>query len=780
MQKLFRKLAETVLLLRWPILLVFSLATIYFGFASTFLDIDPSTETLFEKNTEEYKFYQEFRRNFGSDYLIAIAIKAPDYLTLDNLRWTRALTTVLSSDSRVDRVLSLSNALDVKHKVFGVKVEPVIQGVLEGERPAEEFRKEVLANPLILGNLLSKDGTVGAVLVRLRTKTGKPEFLRGYVAELRSLLDSFPWPGVQYYVAGGPVEQHDIVDAIRRDQMFFIPAVGLFLVLAIFIIYRNFTSVIVAMSVVLVTLIWTFGTIALLGRSLNLVNSLLAPVVMIISVTNAIYLINLFSELRWHHPSLQESICLTLEHLGIPCFLTSATIVAGFLSLLTNQVPAVQSFGVFAGLGTAYSYAVAMTLTPILLPLLPRLDQAAADPEKHFFNQVVVFYLEKMEFFFKKPIMIVTIVLLILSFFGIRSIRVDTNLIEDLPPRSPLAVATRFIDEHLAGVYSLGISIERRRPGPLLTVETMKGVDELGRFLETQPEITKVNSLALLVKKVHEAREGDPSAFKIPDDQETLQVYLEKMAEADNPDFWSFISRDFRRLRLEARMKAVGTERGRAMEDRLWTYLRKHWQAEEYDVRITGNTVLLGQMSEKLVGNQIESLSGAFFVILAIISLFFGSWKMGLLAAIPNLIPIVGLYGLMGFLRIELSTPTAMISSVVLGLVVDASIQFLYRFRYEFEHRRHYLQALHHTYRNVGQAMVVTTMILVFGFATSIMASFRPTVYFGILTSATILFSLICTLVLLPVILVLIKPFGVQEIVKYRSRQVTDKQALLK
>lgn len=773
MNRLFRNLAHGIILLRWGVLLAFILVTIFLAQAAKTLQIDPSTDTLFAKNTPEFKFYQEFRKEFGSDHLIAIAVKTRDFLTLSNLRWAYALTTILSSDSRVDRVISLTHAMDIRHKVLGVKVEPVIAGVLEGERPLEEFKKEVLQNPLFQGNLISKDGKVGAILIRLKAQGDHPDFLRGYVSELRSYLKTFPWPGVEFFMAGSSVEQHDFVDAIRRDQMFFIPAVGLFLILAIYLIYRNVTNVIVAMIIVLVSLAWTFGTIALMGRALNLVNSLLAPVVMIIAVTNTIYLINLFSELRLHHASVNECIRLTLQHLGLPCLLTSATIMAGFLSLATNQVPAVRSFGLFAALGAFYSYVVAILLMPVLLPLLPFRRLNTVEQGKHLFNQVIVFYLEKIQFRLKWLILAGAVVFLALSAVGISKLRINTNLIKDLPPRSPLAVATHFIDRHLAGVYSLGVSIERSRPGPLATVETLKKVDALAAFLETQPEITKVNSLPMIIKKVHEAREGIPGAFKIPSDEATLQDYLERMAAADNPDFWSFISRDFRRLRLEARMKAVGTEQGRVMENRVWNYIHKNL-GSEYKVQITGGAVLLGQMSEKLVTNQIQSLGHAFCVILALIVIFFRSSRMGLLACIPNLLPLIGVYGLMGFLGIELSTPTAMISSVVLGLVVDASIQFLYRFRYEFKERRHYLQALHHTYRNIGQAMVVTTMILVFGFASSVFASFRPTVYFGILTSLTVFFSLICTLVLLPIALIFLKPFGRQGAInRFRKHTLT-------
>lgn len=775
MSQIFRKLAQTVLYFRWPTLLAFIFVTAFFGYSISFLQIDPSTEALFAKDTPDYAFYRNFRDHFGSDQLIAVAIESDYYLTDSNLRLTYILTSTLASDARVDRVTSLTNALDIKHKVLGVRVEPVMQDYFEGGKTLPELRQAVLSNPLLVGNLVSTDGKVGAILVRLKAKGEHRDFLRGYVSDLRGFLNSFRWAGVKFHVAGSPVEQHDLVDALRRDQMFFVPAVSIFLILATFLIYRNLPSVIVAMSIVFVTLLWTFGTIAILGRPLNLVNSLLAPVVMIISVTNAIYLMNLYSELRPHHPNVRETICLTVQYLGVPCFLAIGTIAVGFLSLALNPIPAVQCFGLFAALGTSYAYIVAMLLTPVLLPILPFQGLWKKDGESHFFNRVVVFYLERVEFYLKRPLLIGAVILVVLSFFGISKIRINTNLIKDIPPQSRLATATHFIDQNLAGVYSLGISIEQRDGASLVDVETMKKIDQLAQFMEGMPEITKVNSLALLVKKVHQAREGDPAGFQIPESQDTLQTYVEKMAESNNPDFWSFISHDFRHMRLEARMRAVGTERGRAVERRIWNYVARDL-GDGYKVKITGSVVLLGQMAEHLVSDQIRSVGFAFVVILSLIAIFFRSVKMALLAAIPNLIPILGLYGLVGFLGIELSTPVAMISNVALGLVVDASIQFLYRFRHEFEQRRNYLQALHHTYRNMGQALVIATMILVFGFASSIFASFRPTIYFGLLTSLTILFSLLCTLVLLPLVLVLLKPFGPQALFKGQAKQILTAQ----
>lgn len=759
MSRPFRKLADAIQDLRWPILLLFILSTVCLSYSFRALKVDPSTETLFAKNTPAFRFYQQFKTHFGSDQLIVVAIETSNYLTPTNLHLTDVLTQKLAADPRMDRVTSLSNVLDLKHKALGVKVEPAAKGFFEGEKTIEEFQGEVMSNPLILGNLISPDGKVGAVLLRLKSKPKDPDFLKGYVSELRELLRTFPWRGVRLYAAGSPVEQYDLTDSIQRDQKVFIPSVIIFLILATFLIYRNFPSVIVAMSVVAVTLVWTFGTISLMGHPLNIINSLLGPVVMIISVTSAIHLINLFCELRPHHTSLKECISMTFEHLAVPCFLASATTVAGFLSLLLNRVPAVQSFGLCASIGTVYSFVVVMVLTPVLLPVLPFKRGCESEGTRHFFNVVLVGALEKIEFNLKWFLLWGSVGVVALALVGTTRLRIDTNLIRDLKPDSPLAAATRLIDERLAGVYSLGLTLERLDGGTIAVLETLQKTDRFNEFLESQPEITKVNSLVPLIKRVHEARTGGPSGFRLPEDAGTLKTYLERMAAQDNPDFWSFISRDFKTLRLEARMKAVGTEKGSALEDRIWEYVNKNFGGE-YEVQMTGSVVLLGQMAKQLVSNQIRSLGFTFVLILLIISIFFRSFKMGLLASLPNLIPIAGLYGLMGWTGIELSTPTAMISSVSLGLIVDAAVHFLYRFRYEFEHRHHYLQALHHTYRNVGQALVVATMILVFGFASAVFASFRPTIYFGLLTSLTILFALLCTLVILPLAIIFLKPFG--------------------
>ncbi len=774
-----RRFAELVLTLKWPIFVGIIAVTLFAGQSISRLQIDPSMETLFVKNAPEYLYYKEYRDRYGSDQMVAVAMETYNLFTQQNLRLLGKITADLERLPVVERVISLSNAMDIRPKLIGVKTELALTGVLEGEKPLDEIKREILSNELFVKNLVSENGKIAMILVYLKPPTSlqKGETTGNFIEDLRDYLKKRRRPGVKFYAAGSPVEQHDFVKLIRKDQFTFVPLIALLLIVTTFIIYRSVACVVLSMSVVGVTLIWTIGSIVITGQSLNLMTSLLGPVIMIITVAETIHFMSLFMEIRPHHTSMRLAVVLTMENLAVPTFLTHFTTVLGFLSLAVNPIPAIQSFGLFAGLGTAYSYIVSIVLTPILLPILPRRDaRKAYDEQSHFFNRVMITFLEQLDFRLKWLVILLTLVGSVLAVFGVQRLEVDSNIVGQMKDDMPLAIATRFIDRNVTGVYSLGFVFRRRDGGNFMDPRYLRKIDRFKTFLESKPEIAKVNSLTTVLKKINQAKEeGKAEAYVVTDDEDLLKRYFKGIAESQDPEVWKLISPDFRELRLDARMHAVGTTEGAIMEDEARLYLARY-MTDDFEYQLTGNVVLLGRMAKGLVEQQTQSFGFAFLSILIVIVVFFRSVKMGLLASIPNLFPILWVYGFMGFVGIELSTATAMVSSIVLGMVVDASIHFLHRFRYEYEHRHHYIQSLHHTYRHGGEAIFVSTSILMAGFATSIFASFRPTIYFGVLTSLTIFAAAVCTLIVLPVCLLLIKPFGPPRLFARHGQPREDEQ----
>ena len=757
---MFRRIAEFVYIFKWPISLAMILVTLVMARALTRLEIDPSMEPLFVKNSSEYEYYRQYSEKYGSDQMVAVAMSTPDLFTLNMLTRLDGISRQISQFDHTERVLSLANARDIQSKFIGVKTVPVLEKALIGEKDLEELRSEILANELYKNNLVSKDGKIANILVYIKA-TGKGSQASGqFIQELRNYLAKEEYGGVKFYVAGSPVEQFDFIRLIRRDQFTFVPLITLLLILTTLLIYRSWSCLILSMSIVFMTLLWTMGSISLLGQQLNLVTSLLAPVIMIISVVNSIYLMNTFMEIRPHHPSLKRAVTLSMEQMGVPCFLTHFTTILGFLSLALNPIPAIKSFGIFAALGTLFSYIVEIVLTPVLLPTLPYRFAGEVFDEKNFFNRFLIGFIEKLDIRWKWWIIGIAIISVFFSVKGIQKIEVDTNIVRQLKPDLPLSISTRFIDENLTGIYSLGFVFKRRDGDHFVDYETLEQIDQFKTYLEGMNAVSNVNSITTVIKKINFAKEDEnPKAYRIPDDQGLLKKYFESLAESDNPEVWKVISPDLKEIRLDARMRAVGTTEGAQLEENARVYIKKNL-SQKFESQLTGNVVLLGKMAKGLVDEQLKGFAFAFASILFVIIILFRSLKLGLLAAIPNLIPILAVYGLMGYMGIELSSPTAMIASIVLGLVVDASIQFLYRFQYEFKHRHHYLQSLHHTYRNTGQSMVVSTFILVAGFSTSIVAGIKPTMHFGLLTGLTIFLALFCTLVILPVCTLFLKPFG--------------------
>jgi hypothetical protein len=283
-------------------------------------------------------------------------------------------------------------------------------------------------------------------------------------------------------------------------------------------------------------------------------------------------------------------------------------------------------------------------------------------------------------------------------------------------------------------------------------------MDTLQQFLEGFPEITKTLSLVDLIKRLSQADHDDnPTFYQLPEDESTLSEYLDLITGSEDREYLRFITQDLTLARISCRVKAVGTDRSQQILREVQTYLDEAFQKGE-EVHVTGSMLVLSNMSTYLVSNQIKSMAAALPLILISMGLLYRSAFIGLISAIPNLVPILIVYGFMGWVGIELSVPTAMISSIVIGLAINNTIYFLSRFKLAFPKRRDYLEAIQVTLKNTGRAMISSSIILILGFWVGIFGSFKPSIYFALLTGMTLLLALISNLVILPLSLIIFRP----------------------
>ncbi|HVY60953.1 MAG TPA: MMPL family transporter, partial [Planctomycetota bacterium] len=453
-----------------------------------------------------------------------------------------------------------------------------------------------------------------------------------------------------------------------------------------------------------------------------------------------------------------DAVAAAIGRVGLACLFTTATCVAGFASLAVSDVPAIQDFGALCAVGVGLSYVLALLALPPLLALewrrgpgslivRPGKIEAALAHAAPFFERR------------RRAVLAGAAAVVVLAVAGIAQIQVETDILGQLPVNGELRRAARAIDEALAGVDTVEVLLSGP-PGTFRSLAGVQAMARLQRWLESQEGCAKTFSPADIIARLNDVKRH---ARELPADQAQLDYYwglLERAAAAAGPDqdpLRVFMTKDGAHARLTARLKSMPASanmrilRGFAEEAR-------RVMPPGTSAQPTGEFVLLQDMTDALPYAMLEGLVWATLLIVGSMGVLFRSARLALLAAVPASIPIVGVYGIMGWTGIWLSVPTSMISSVVLGLAVDSTILFLSRYRDERAEGRPRREAVERMLLNAGQSVTYSNLTLIFGFAIGVVSRFPPIRDFGVLTSLTVAASYAGALCLLPALIFSARP----------------------
>jgi predicted RND superfamily exporter protein len=338
---------------------------------------------------------------------------------------------------------------------------------------------------------------------------------------------------------------------------------------------------------------------------------------------------------------------------------------------------------------------------------------------------------------------------------GITRLRNNTDLLSFLKAQSPLIRDTAFIDEHLTGANSLELVLRREDDAALTTLADVQRMARFQEQLRRMEDVGSVLGLTDLIEQIHRAEQDLPRS-QLPDRPDDLLLCFDLLEESEDPDLVGrLVTSDFTMAHTNVRVKAVGSARAQLLIERI-DGLADGILGDEYDLRITGSYYNVAMESDRLVVSQLRSLFLALGMVLLTLTVMFRSGKLLLAAVIPNVMPVLWTGGIMGYLGIELSSGTAMIGSVVLGIAVDDTIHYLVRFRREnVGDLRTTLRA---TTCRTGPALIISSVVLALGFWVGALGSFWPTIHFSMLTGFTIVSALVCDLLVLPACLILVRP----------------------
>ena len=763
-----------------------------FSFNSKNFRLDASSETLLIEGDPDLKYLNEVNQRYGSKEFLILTFTPKEEFTSDNsINNLLSLKYKLQSLDWVHNVITLLDIplLNIKDETLTEKLQNFSTLKSEGINRQEGFN-EILNSPVFRNFVISEDGKTSGIIVYLKEKAKEPIFQnkkekeiykdklkeknRQNIIEIREVIKSYS-DNAKIHLGGIPMIADDMMTFIKSDIIFFGLGVFTFIILTLWFVFKKLIWIIVPISSCVLSVVFMTGLLGLLGWKVTVISSNFIALMLILTMAMNIHMSTRFLQIRKSNPDLGKSevILMTTEKMVWPIIYTVLTTICAFLSLIFSGIKPIIDFGWMMTLGLLSSFIVTFTLLPTLLNFLE--DRKVNVQENQ--NSKITLSLSKFSVNNKNTIFFVTIIVIILSVFGISRLEVENSFINYFKKNTEIYKGMKLIDDKLGGTTPLDIiikfpkneeeisEIEDEDWGEIddgddekywFTKNKIDKIDKVHKYLETLPAVGKVLSFSSITQVATALNDGRTLGTlemgvlytKIPDTikKEIVDPYISiKASEA----------------RINLRVKDSMPELKRNELIKQINYdLENKLGFNKDEFKLAGVLILFNNLLQSLFKSQILTLG---FVIIGILIMFlvlFKNIKLSLIGIVPNFIAAFFILGIIGILNIPLDMMTITIAAITIGIAVDNSIHYIYRFKEEFKKIKSYEKTVTYCHSTVGIAILNTSITIVFGFSILIFSNFIPTIYFGIFTGIAMLLAMLLVLTLLPSLIIKFKPFN--------------------
>lgn len=752
----------------WSVAAVVAAATVVLGLGALRLRVDSSVSTLLPRGDPAKQRYDEVVARFGADEVDIIGVIADDVLAPATLEKIRLLTTRAAAIPGVGSVISLTNVHD---PIADVLNPPLLIPTAPATAAAREaLRARIKDNPLFAGNLVAADSRGAAVNVFLAADATDEENARRVDAALEALVAEVGASGPERLVLTGL--SHIKVNALalmRRDLVALTPASLALVVLVLFFSFRTRRGVVLPLLCVMTGVIWTMGIMGWVGEPISLGTLVLPTLLIVIGSSYATHVVSRYY-LELETPTTPgEPVYGALQQAGLPVFVSAVTTVTGFSALMLNPIQAVRSLGLYAVIGIVILFLLAMTLVPALILVLPERRyrwQLIGDAGERGRLAKILATLARFDVRRRRAIFVVAGLVVVASLAALPRIEADTNFLSYFPGNSPIVRAHQAVNDRVAGALPFYVVLgSPDRPGAMLTMEALRRVRDLEAFIDTIPGVTRSVSLTdyldLLDRGLRSSGDVMLDDEGNPVDPGTIKSFWEDPRRLDevllfvkqNPSaFRSVITGDFSQTNILVRTRFERSSEISAAVEQIRAFGEKN-DPPDMQPMPTGNIVLLNGTTDDVVWGQVKSITVALIVIMIVMSLLFLSVKVGFIAMVPNIVPIVLFFGVLGWSHVTLNIGTSIIAAIALGIAVDNTIHFMVRFNRELQATYDQEGSLTTALRTIGRPIVYTSAALTCGFLIMRLSEFVPVRDFGSLSAMTMLGAMGTNLILLPALL---------------------------
>ena len=783
-------------------------------------NLDASSDALLLEGDPDLKYLREINQTYGSkDFLVLTYSPVSSFTEKDTILNLELLKSKIEKLNWVDSVITIIDVPLLKSTDEGLMDRLKNYKTLSyPEINRERAFKEIMESPIYKNYVISEDGKTSGIVVYLKkderleefikikdkfynqsisTDFSKEEkekyrkFIREYedyknlynlrnhqnISEIRDVIKKYG-ENAKIYLGGIPMIADDMMSFIRNDIIVFGFGVFFFIILTLWLIFKNIKWVVMPLLGCATSVVIMIGLLGLIGWKVTVISSNFIALMLILNMAMNIHVTVRFLQLKKEFPNLkkEEAILKASKKMMLPVLYTVLTTICAFLSLVFSGIKPIIDFGWMMTLGLIVSLIVTFLLLPSLLNLLASDNEITIqDTEKSLVTALLASFTKKNEILIYGT----TLIIILVSLFGISKLEVENSFINYFDKETEIYKGMKKIDEDLGGTTPLNIILnfpkkdkdsntvddefeeweiedeDEDKAKYWFTRDKMDKIIKVHDYMESLPEVGKVLSFASILRVAEDLNNKELQSLEIA-------VLYSKIPEEIKKEIISpYISVEKDQARISLRIKdSLEDLRRNELLEKIENDLNKKLNLKNEEYKLAGVLILFNNLLQSLFKSQILTLGIVMLGIFFMLFVLFRNISISFIGVVPNFIAAFFILGIIGILGIPLDMMTITIAAITIGIAVDNSIHYIYRFKEEFKKIKDYKKTLDRCHSTVGIAILNTSITIVFGFSILILSNFIPTIYFGIFTGIAMLLAMISVLTLLPKLIITTKPFG--------------------
>jgi hypothetical protein len=713
--------------------------------------------------------YNAFKSRFGEDgSIFVIGVTNPDMFKLEEFNAWFDLTSDMTKIDGVEGVMSIAKAANIVKNDSLRKYDflPLVAEKPATQAEADSLKSKILSLKFYEGLLFNSKTDTYLLAITLNKKRLNDKSRLELTDNIVNRANEYAaQTGQELHFSGLPYIRSVMARKIQNELFLFIFLSIIVAAFILFLFFRSLKIVASSLVVVAISIIFTLGLIGIFGYKISILTGVIPSLIVVIAIENCIYIVNKYHwEFRQHKNKIL-GLSRVVQRIGFASLMVNTATATGFAAfiLVSNQM--LREFGIIAAISIMVEYVLCIMLLPVIFSYMKPPSEKQL---KHLDNKIFGHILDRIIYLIqykRKWIFSLAGILTVVGISGMLQMKTSGKVVDDISENSILYKDLKYFEKNFGGVMPFEIAVDTKKKKGVMQLSTIRKIDELQEEVLKNKEFSKPLSVAELAKFAKQAYfNGNPEMYSLPNSQEKNFVlsYFPRKTMGQQNMLNSFIDSTQRYTRISFQMADIGTNEMNRLLDSIRPKVAEIFPAEDYEINITGNSLVYTRGTEFLIKHLFQSVMIAIGFISLLMALMFSSVRMIVVSMLPNIIPLIITAAIMGFTGVPVKPSTIIVFSIALGISVDNAIQYLSRYRHELKVTGNDIsKSTINALREAGFSMIYTSIVLVLGFSVFMVSGFGGTQALGMLVSTTLFIAMFFNILVLPSLLLVLDKYVV-------------------